>query len=64
MWQADEKLFTVATDFDRSRGSCSRLLFCASNSVGGRAFWLASVRISHPAPEKQGFSRDFAAAGN
>jgi len=31
----------VATDFNRSRDSCCRLLLCASNPLGGRPVWVA-----------------------
>src|SRR5262249_31233838 len=38
---ADEKLFTVAADFNRLRDPCDPFLLCASNPVGGRALWVA-----------------------
>src|SRR5262245_36387046 len=39
---ADEKLFTVAADFNRLRDPCDPFLLCASNPLGGRALWLAA----------------------
>src|SRR5262249_12752068 len=38
---ADEKLFTVAADFNRLRDPCDSFLLCASNPLGGRALWVA-----------------------
>jgi hypothetical protein len=39
---ADEKLFTVAADFNRARDPCDPFLLCASNPLGGRALWVAA----------------------
>jgi hypothetical protein len=39
---ADEKLFTVAADFNRLRDPCDPVLLCASNPLGGRALWVAA----------------------
>src|SRR5262245_62137540 len=38
---ADEKLFTVAADFNRLRDPRDPFLLCASNPLGGRALWVA-----------------------
>jgi hypothetical protein len=43
---ADEKLFTVAADFNRRRDPCDPFLLCASNPLGGRALWVAASAAS------------------
>jgi hypothetical protein len=53
MRQSDEKLFAVAADFNRARDSCGRLLFCASNPLGGRALWVASLTWNGSAASAQ-----------